>query len=166
MKTRPSVTAKTLAKSLPHVYTAVADGADNGAVALSSDRLAPILAAPPPEFGGEGKQWSPEGLLCAAIASCFILSFRAVARAARLEWRELECKVDGRLERQGGALRFTHFVISATITVDSQCEAAKYQRALEQAERGCLIANSLNASRELRITVKSGASLQSPLRVA
>jgi organic hydroperoxide reductase OsmC/OhrA len=151
---------------LPHVYTAVADGADSGAVALSSDRLMPIFAAPPPEFGGEGKQWSPEGLLCAAVASCFILSFRAVARAARLEWQDLECRVNGTLERQDGVLRFTHLVVFATLTVDSEQDTTKYLRALEQAERGCLIANSLSAARELKIDIEARASVRSPLRVA
>jgi organic hydroperoxide reductase OsmC/OhrA len=41
-----------------------------------------IETAPPPEFDGPGDMWSPETLLVAAIASCFILTFRGVSRAA------------------------------------------------------------------------------------
>jgi hypothetical protein len=33
----------------------------------------------PREFDGRGNQWSPESLLAAALADCFVLSFRAVA---------------------------------------------------------------------------------------
>jgi organic hydroperoxide reductase OsmC/OhrA len=150
--------------SLPHVYTVVADGGNSGVVELRSNRLSSLLAEPPPEFGGAGRQWSPEGLLCAAVASCFILSFRSVARAARLEWQDLECKVDGTLQRQDGILRFSHVAVLATLTVDPRQDTAKYRRALEQAERGCLIANSLSASRELKIEIVS-AMTTSPARV-
>lgn len=152
--------------SLPHVYTAVADGAHSGSVALSSGRLPPLLVEPPPEFGGAGNQWSPEGLPCAAVASCFILSFRAVARAARLEWQELECKVDGTLQREDGVLRFTHLTVHATLSVDSECDSARYRHALEQAERGCLIANSLEASRELKIDIVPRATSRPALQGA
>jgi organic hydroperoxide reductase OsmC/OhrA len=149
---------------LPHLYTAVADGAHSGSVALSSGRLPPLLAEPPPEFGGEGEQWSPEGLLCAAVASCFILSFRAVARAARLEWQELECTVEGTLQREDGVLRFTHLVVRAALTVDSEQDSARYRHALAQAERACLIANSLGASRELKIDIVPRATSQPALQ--
>jgi organic hydroperoxide reductase OsmC/OhrA len=149
---------------LPHVYTAVADGAASGSVELKSDGLPALPAEPPPQFGGEGKQWSPEGLLCAAVASCFILSFRAVARTARLDWQKLGCKVDGTLQREGGVLRFTRLSILATLTVEPELDFARYRQALEQAERGCLIANSLNASRELKIEIMPGAAARTPVR--
>jgi organic hydroperoxide reductase OsmC/OhrA len=143
---------------LPHVYTAVADGTDSGDVELTSGRLSALPVEPPPEFGSAGKEWSPEGLLCAAVASCFILSFRAVARASRLEWEKLECKVDGTLQREDGRLRFTRLAIAATLTLDSEQDVTRHRRALEQAERGCLIANSLSASRELRIEIVPSAT--------
>ena len=38
-------------------------------------------------------------LLIAAVADCFILTFRAVARASRFEWISLGCTVDGVLDR-------------------------------------------------------------------
>lgn len=149
---------------LPHVYTVVADGAESGSVELKSDGLPALAAEAPPQFGGAGKQWSPEGLLCAAVASCFILSFRAVARAARLDWQKLGCKVDGTLQREGGVLRLTRLSVVATLTVDPELDFSRYRRALEQAERGCLIANSLNAFRELKIEVVPGAATRPPVR--
>lgn len=150
----------------PHVYTAVADGAESGSVELNSDGLPTLPAEPPPQFGGEGKQWSPEGLLCAAVASCFILSFRAVARAARLDWQKLGCQVDGTLQREGGILRFTRLSILATLTVEPEPDFTRYRRALEQAERGCLIANSLNAFRELKIDIMPSAAARRECRAA
>src|ERR1022692_721046 len=76
----------------PHVYTAAANGRPEGTVALTSASLPEIATAPPPEFDGPGDVWSPETLLCASLADCFVLSFRAIARASKLEWSELECR--------------------------------------------------------------------------
>lgn len=151
---------------LPHVYAVVADGTKSGAVELTSEGLSVLLAEPPPEFGGQGKQWSPEGLLCAALASCFILSFRAVARSARLEWQRLECKVEATLQRREGVLQFTHLVILATLTIGAEQDFAGYLHALERAEKGCLIANSLTASRELKIDIARNPAERPQLEVA
>jgi hypothetical protein len=58
--------------------------------------------AAPAEFGGPGDQWSPESLLAGAIASCFALTFRFVARAQKvcrhvLERAEHECLITNSL---------------------------------------------------------------------
>ena len=39
-----------------------------------------IESAPPKEFDGPGDQWSPEQLLTAAVADCFVLNFRTMTR--------------------------------------------------------------------------------------
>jgi len=31
-------------------------------------------------------------VLCASIADCFVLTFRAIARASKPEWSELACR--------------------------------------------------------------------------
>ena len=38
------------------------------------------------DFDGPGDAWSPEQLLLAAVEACFLLTFRAVAQASRLEF--------------------------------------------------------------------------------
>lgn len=86
----------------PHVYRVSAVGAPAGSVVVSSPQLPNIETAPPPELDGPGGVWSPETLLCAAVADCLTLTFRGVSRAARMEWLELECRVEGVLERVDG----------------------------------------------------------------
>ena len=93
--------------------------------------------------------WSPETLLCAAVADCFILTFRAVARASKFEWTGLSCAVEGKLERADGPTRFTGFVTRATLHVPAGTDEAKAKLLLEKAEHSCLITNSLNGTREL-----------------
>jgi organic hydroperoxide reductase OsmC/OhrA len=80
-------------------YRVSANGSAEGYVTLTSSSLPRIDTAPPPEFDGPEGVWSPETLLCAAIADCFILTFRGLSRAARFEWLTLECHVAGTLER-------------------------------------------------------------------
>jgi organic hydroperoxide reductase OsmC/OhrA len=79
-------------QDLPHIYrvSASAEGAAN--VILSADGLPDLETAGPPEFGGPGDVWSPETMLVGAIVDCFVLSFRAIARTAKLEWLTLECQ--------------------------------------------------------------------------
>ena len=57
--------------------TAHASSSGDGDVALSGDGLPAIATAPPAEFGGPGDRWSPETLLAAAVADCFVLGFRS-----------------------------------------------------------------------------------------
>ncbi len=76
----------------------------------------PALAtAPPAEFDGPGDRWSPETLLCAAVADCLILSFRGVARAKKLPWTSLQCEVQGTLNRIEGKTHFTHILVRAAL---------------------------------------------------
>ena len=109
----------------PHVYTAAAGGRPEGAVALTSPGLSEIATAPPPEFGGPGGVWSPETLLCASLADCFVLSFRAIARASGFEWSTLECRVEGVLERVAGVTRFTKYTTYARLEVPSAVRRRK-----------------------------------------
>ena len=69
-------------QELPHHYVVSANAKTVGNVALSANGVSDLESAPPAEFGGPGDQWSPESLLVAAVADCFILSFRAIARAS------------------------------------------------------------------------------------
>ncbi len=137
----------------PHTYIASAEGTNAGFVAVESPRLPAIESAAPPEFDGPSGVWSPETLLCAAVADCFILSFRAVARAARLEWTKLECRVEGVLDRVERVSRFTVIKTFARLSVPEGTDATKAGQLLERAEQGCLIANSLLAARSLKVDI-------------
>lgn len=137
----------------PHVYRVSAAGAASGAVTVSSPQLPELQTAPPPEFDGPGGVWSPETLLCAAVADCFILTFRGVSRAARFEWLKLDCRVEGTLERAEGGSQFTGFVTVATLTVAEGTDPAKARALLERAEHSCLVSNSLRGARRLEVEI-------------
>ncbi len=141
-------------KPYPHSYTVTAKGSALGAVSIMSTGLPDMATAPPPEFDGPGGVWSPETLLVAAIADCYILTFRGVSRAARFEWVGLEAHVDGTLERVSGVTQFIRYVTRATLTVQSNSDHTKARELLERAEKLCLVANSLRGERALEVQVR------------
>ena len=140
-------------QDFPHHYRVEAAAEPAGDVSLTGEGLETIPSAPPPEFGGPGDRWSPESLLVAAVADCFILSFRAISRASKLEWVSLRCEVEGTLEREARVTRFTRFQVTATLRVPAGTNEARAHRLLEKAEETCLITNSLSCPTHLEATV-------------
>ena len=140
-------------QDLPHIYrvAASAEGAAN--VMLSAEGLPDLETAGPPEFGGPGDVWSPETMLVGAIANCFVLSFRAIARAAKLEWLTLECEAEGDLDKVEKLTQFTAFRVSAKLTVPPGTNEKKANTILEKAEKYCLITNSMKADSHLETEV-------------
>ena len=120
---------------------------------LDSPGTASIESAPPVEFGGPGGLWSPETLLVAAVADCFVLSFRAIARASKLEWQTLSCDVEGVLEQVERQTRFTRFNQRVRLEIPAGVNTDKARRLLEKAEHACLITNSLSAEVHLEADV-------------
>ncbi len=138
----------------PHHYTVKASAQPQGSVTVGAPNVPAIDTAPPAEFGGPGDQWSPETLLMAAIADCLILSFRAIAKASKLDWRELTCDTQGVLDRVDGITRFTEIVLQAVLYVPPEVDQTKAQRLLDKAKETCFITNSLVAECRLDASVQ------------
>lgn len=132
-------------QKFPHIYQAEAVASPEGPVEIMSDGLPTIATASPPEFDGPGGFWSPETFLVASVADCFILTFRAVARASQLDWIDLDCEAEGKLEKDVKLTRFTAFHIRAKLRIPDTMRVEKARLLLEKAEVNCLITNSMNA---------------------
>ena len=141
-------------QDLPHHYVATASALSDSSVLLESPGVENIESAGPAEFGGPGDRWSPETLLVAAVADCFILSFKAIARASKLDWVSLKCNVIGDLDKIDRVTQFTAFHISAVLEVPKGLRDGKAERLLEMAEKSCLITNSLTAESHLQAQVR------------
>jgi organic hydroperoxide reductase OsmC/OhrA len=140
-------------QDLPHLYKVSAFGEGNKNVIVSSDKLPDIETAGPPQFGGPGDVWSPETLLIASVANCFILSFRAIARTARLEWTTLDCEAEGELNKIDKFIQFTAFKVTARLTIPNEKDRKKAGVILEKAEKYCLVTNSMKAEAHLEASV-------------
>lgn len=141
-------------QQLPHNYSTSAKGESSGSLSVSCSGLPDISCAPPTQFGGPGDQWSPEDLLLASVSSCLILSFRAIARASKLDWIDIDCKVDGTLDRVERQVKFTELVSHVVLTIDTDTDPEKAGRLVEKAEQSCLISNSLNCPNHLTVEIK------------
>jgi organic hydroperoxide reductase OsmC/OhrA len=141
----------------PHRYRVSLDASPEGALRLNAEGLPEIASLPPPEFDGPGGYWSPETLLLAAVGDCMTLTFRAIAKASRFEWRELSADVEGILERVDGNSRFTRIGTHVRLVVPAGTDAARAKKLLEKAEQGCPISNSLTAERHLECEVVEAA---------
>ena len=137
----------------PHRYKAAAQGNTEGVIDTSSPGLESIPVTPPPEFGGPEGNWSPETLLVSSVANCFILTFRAVARASKFEWNALTVEVDGILDRVERQTRFTEFYIDVTLRLPSGADAHKAHRLCEKSEQVCLVTNSLTGKKILNVAI-------------
>ncbi|HXP67579.1 MAG TPA: OsmC family protein [Steroidobacteraceae bacterium] len=137
----------------PHHYTVNASVRPVGDVPLSTEGVRIIESSPPKEFDGPGNQWSPEGLLTAAVADCFVLNFRAIATASKFAWQRLEARTQGTLDRVDGKMRFTRFDTQATLHVAAGSDIERAKRLLEKAESTCPISNSLSSERHLTVEV-------------
>jgi organic hydroperoxide reductase OsmC/OhrA len=138
-----------MASDFPHIYHVQASATTTGSVPVSSAGLPVLDTTSPPEFDGPPGHWSPETLLAAAVADCFVMSFRIVARASRLEWERLDVDVEGRLDRVEGVMRFTHFRLAPRLVLAHGADAARAPAVLDKAKRVCLISNSLKAESAL-----------------
>jgi len=140
-------------QDFPHHYVIDAEAESEGTVALKGEQLPLLVSAPPAEFGGPGDQWSPEHLLVASVASCFVQTFRAVAGASRLEWVSLQVQVEGVLDRVDKVMQFTSFKVSAVLNLPEGANEDKVQRLLEKSEANCLVTNSFKAPCHLETTI-------------
>lgn len=140
-------------QNFPHHYRVSAAAKAETVVQLTSTGLPALESAAPAEFGGPGDKWSPESLLVAAVTDCFVLTFKAIARASKFSWISLTCTVEGTLDKVDRLTQFTSFEVKASLTMPPDMNEEKAMRLLEKAEQACLITNSLTADTHLSASV-------------
>lgn len=114
-----------------------------------------IEVATPPEFPkGIPGIWSPEHLLVAAVNSCYMTTFLAIAENFKLEFESLDCKAVGLLEQPEGKYLITRVLLKPVLVIKEEHNAEKAMRVLEKTEKACLISNSIKATIKLDAVVK------------
>ena len=138
---------------LPHHYSVTVDANPENNLRVSAAHLSALEVAAPKQFDGPGDMWSPEELLLAAAANCFVLSFRTVASIAKLEWQAIQCTTDGVLDKVERTMQFTELVTKVVLTIDSEVSRQKAETLLAKAEKICIVSNSLTAQKRLEIEI-------------
>jgi peroxiredoxin-like protein len=105
-----------------------------------------IEVATPPEFPkGMPGIWSPEHLLVAAVNSCLMTTFLAIAENFKFDFIDFESNADGTLEKVDGKFMMSEVILSPVLTIAPDADKEKALRILEKSEAACLISNSVKA---------------------
>ncbi len=114
-----------------------------------------IAVATPPEFPkGVARIWSPEHLFTAAVNSCFMTTFLAIAENSKLEFASFSCESNGKLEQVDGKFLMTEIVLKPELIITHASDAEKAEKILQKAEKACLISNSIKSAVSLQTNVK------------
>lgn len=108
----------------------------------------------PPEFRGESGAWSPEQLLLAAVASCFVTTFKAIAESSKFQPVSLGVAAEGIVEKGEEGYAFTRVVLTPELTVKRENDRQRGMQILEKTERSCLIARSLKAEVAMPVRIE------------
>ncbi len=141
-------------QAFPHYYHVHSRATPVASVTTSGEGKPDLAVAPPREFDGPGDVWSPEELLLASLADCFILSFRAIAQASKLEWQELQCEATAQLDKVGSAVEFTAFELNGVLTLASDADEQRAERLLQKAKDSCFVSRALTVAPVLSCEIR------------
>lgn len=120
-----------------------------------------ISIATPPEFPkGVAGIWSPEHLFTAAVSSCLMTTFLAIAENSKFEFLSFTCAAEGKLEQIDGKYLMTEVILLPQVGIVNEGDFEKAQRILERAEASCLISHSIRSKVTMRSTIKLASTLQ------
>ena len=105
-----------------------------------------IEVATPPEFPkGMSGIWSPEHLLVAAVNSCLMTTFLAIAENSKFNFNKFESNASGKLERVDNKFMISEITLSPVLTIHEENDRDRALRILEKSEAACLISNSVKS---------------------
>lgn len=106
-----------------------------------------VPASAAPDYLGDADRVDPEEALVAAVASCHMLTFLAIAAKKRIGVLAYEDDAVGTLAKnEDGRLAVTRIALRPRITFEEPGpDAASIERLHEGAHRNCFIANSVKA---------------------
>ena len=123
---------------------------------LSAPHLPDLEVDAPPEFKGHEGVWTPEHLFVAAVNSCFMTTFLAIAENSKLEFVSFSTDAKGTLEKlEGQGFIMTEVVLRPKLLVNHARDVERAGRILEKAEKNCLISNSIKSETRLDPEVSS-----------
>jgi peroxiredoxin-like protein len=106
-----------------------------------------IEVATPPEFPkGMPDIWSPEHLLVAAVESCLLTTFLAIAENSKLEFVSFQSNAVGKLETVDGKFMISEITLSPVVEIEHEADRERAERILVKSEAACLISNSVKST--------------------
>jgi organic hydroperoxide reductase OsmC/OhrA len=136
-----------------HRYVVRTYPLSDGKLALESPFKPDLEVATPPEYkDGVRGAWSSEELLIGALATCFELTARAVAKRKDLPIHEFRTEATGHVQTKDGLLHF----VAIELDVQMQTDAGRERDAeliATLAEEQCVVAGALDVPIRLIVEV-------------
>ncbi|PZX60859.1 OsmC family protein [Hydrotalea sandarakina] len=105
-----------------------------------------IEVATPPDFPkGMPGIWSPEHLFTAAVSSCLMTTFLAIAENSKLTYTHFSCSSKGKLEQVDGKFMMSEVLLEPTLIIEEEKDRERAERVLQKSEAACLISNSVKS---------------------
>jgi organic hydroperoxide reductase OsmC/OhrA len=102
---------------------------------------APVLFSSAPAYRGDPEKGDPEDMLVAALSSCHMLSFLAIAAKRKVTVDLYHDDAVGFLEQEGGRLWMTRVILRPKVVANA--DAAALLEIHHLAHQACFIANSV-----------------------
>ena len=124
------------------------------------DLRAPVLPQlqvdAPPEFKGHEGTWTPEHLFVAAVNSCFMTTFMAIAENSKLDIVSFKASATGKLEKLSdrGGFAMTEITLHPRLVISNADDFERANRILDKAEKHCLISNSIKSETKLEPEIR------------
>jgi peroxiredoxin-like protein len=113
---------------------------------LRSQDLPTLEIGAPVEFKGRGDAWTPEHLYAGSVASCFMLTFLALAEHSKLELASLSIAAKAKLSNvDKTGYQITEVILTPTVVVTCAAAVQRVETLLLKAERSCFIAASIKS---------------------
>ena len=103
-----------------------------------------MIASAAAAYKGDATKADPEDLLVAALSSCHMLSFLAIATKKKVTVTSYEDEATGFLENDKGVLWMTYVILRPAVTCNA--DAATLAEIHHLAHQACFIANSVKTS--------------------
>ena len=114
---------------------------------MSSPVLNAIIeVATPPQFPkGMSGIWSPEHFLVAAVNSCLMTTFLAIAENSKVIFTGFDSKAIGKLEMVDGKYMISEITLMPIVHMEDESQRERIDRVLQKSEAACLISNSIKS---------------------
>jgi len=118
-----------------------------------------IEVATPPQFPkGMPGIWSPEHLFTAAVSSCLMTTFLAIAENSKLEFSSFHCGSKGKLDQVDGKYIMSEVILEPHVIIVHEKDRERAERVLQKSEDACLISNSIKSKVTMNPVIEVASS--------
>jgi len=125
-----------------------------GIISFLDDKKGEIEFSVPPEFMGHQHIVTPEDLFLSSLLTCLDAYFFNMAARTRLKFTSFRSCAKSKIVPIGPDYIFSKIDINVYIGVKDERDAHKAERAMNIAEKGCYVANSIKPKVKVKKHIK------------